>query len=708
MPFFKDQKFDFCKNPLSLILGKNLDSSNQNPNAVGKSMFFSQFLELIISQPLIGTKRDIIRKGSRSLTLRKGAHQYKIVQSFSPKEKLTIFRDGKDLEYRELTAAREALRKLIPYNSEELQSLVYLDSRVPHPLARGDTAARKRFFTEFFRLHASNSLRKIIKSELDELTSKEGSLREVKLQLKEAKEAVGERTAESLSKKLAKLKGEEDKLKDQAAVQQKFRRIVENYAEFKPLLKQLKKHKVDGPEDVEAAEEAYQQEIDKLREMKRQWQSYNDAKGRKAEYADLLEKVHSRFPEVEDFSTLHKSLRKQRKSTKELIVEAENKLEKCRLRIRKISSDLTEKEETLEGLSKKIAKCKDAPTVCPTCGGPYKDKHAASSLKTWVREKAETIEIIQQLRQDHEVWSLKFAKRSAKLTSLAAKETELDDSLDLLSKLLESKDAKSVAKPSLSLDQIADLIEERRSDLKLLSKATEAFEAKAAWGKLTEEQLALAAEDYTEKLIKHSESIGQLRSELDEVTSKLETVRSLKSRRAELKAALEEKPVLEILLEATSKKSGYESVKIRTICARLEQQVNKFARLVFPEDFKFTFDLETQFNILVHRKYGKREVSSDVRKLSGAEALLFNLILLISLLTFLPKSLRSNLLILDEPTATFGPEMIDSFVKFLPTLNSVIPNIVVITPMPNSPYPGAKVWTVVKKNGWSKFVEGHA
>ena len=47
LPFFKDQKFDLSNSGVSLILGKNLDSSNQNPNGAGKSLFFSQLPGLL-------------------------------------------------------------------------------------------------------------------------------------------------------------------------------------------------------------------------------------------------------------------------------------------------------------------------------------------------------------------------------------------------------------------------------------------------------------------------------------------------------------------------------------------------------------------------------------------------------------------------------------------------------------------------------------
>jgi len=201
------------------------------------------------------------------------------------------------------------------------------------------------------------------------------------------------------------------------------------------------------------------------------------------------------------------------------------------------------------------------------------------------------------------------------------------------------------------------------------------------------------------------EKAGELKAHISELDSKEKGLAKLKESLSKLKEQLDEREVLEILHEALGR-HGAEALMIKAVCQRLEQQVNKYARLLFPEDVTFHFDLETQFDIVVKRKYGKKTIASDVRKLSGAESLLFSLILLIALLAFTPPKNRCNILVLDEPTANFGQEMVDAFVKFLPILNSLIPHIIVITPKPNSPYPGSKIFTVVKKKGQSQIVEG--
>jgi len=110
-----------------------------------------------------------------------------------------------------------------------------------------------------------------------------------------------------------------------------------------------------------------------------------------------------------------------------------------------------------------------------------------------------------------------------------------------------------------------------------------------------------------------------------------------------------------------------------------------------------------QIKILVHRPEGV----SDVRKLSGAESILFTLILVMSQLMFVPKSRRLSLLVLDEPTASFSEGTIELFRKLLPHLTQIIPSVLIVTPKAQIRFDGANEVTVVKDHGGSKIVTGH-
>lgn len=134
--------------------------------------------------------------------------------------------------------------------------------------------------------------------------------------------------------------------------------------------------------------------------------------------------------------------------------------------------------------------------------------------------------------------------------------------------------------------------------------------------------------------------------------------------------------------------------------------VNKYAAIVFNEDYRFELVWDTQIHLICKRRAGENLLVSDVRKLSGAESKLFTIILVLSLLSFVPKEKRSNVMILDEPTANFSSETTRCFQDLLKLLSQLIESIVIITPRSEDIYEGSHCFTVLRE-GTSKIVPGH-
>jgi DNA repair exonuclease SbcCD ATPase subunit len=197
--------------------------------------------------------------------------------------------------------------------------------------------------------------------------------------------------------------------------------------------------------------------------------------------------------------------------------------------------------------------------------------------------------------------------------------------------------------------------------------------------------------------------------EMSSVRTKLEVQKSvsiratgLRARLKELKAELENEEALKLLLDGYSDKA-VKSMVIEAISSHLMNTVNQFSSLVF-SGYKFEFVWGSQVQLLVHRpKLG----TTDVRKLSGAESKLFTLILVLALMRFVPKRKRLNMLILDEPSASFSTETTELFHKLLPQINQLIPSILVVTPRAEERYPGAHEYTVVRDKGGSSIMIGH-
>ena len=711
MPFFKSETFQLNQKGISLILGLNLDSSNNNTNGAGKSLFFSQLPEIIQGDPIIGNKRDLIRKGSTTVRFKRGKHHYEVTRSFKPSEKVTIVRDGADLEYRELSAAKAALAELLPYNNAEILSLLYLDSRVPHPLIRGSSAERKAFFTRFFRMNSAPTMRKLVKAELDGLATKAGEYKAHSERLAALKTKLAGVDVEALTSKMEKVKAKIDSTEKSAKRYAKVERVKEDYQDIKDDYKALKAQGVKSYAEAKEKSSENEESLTKITAQLAEWTRYEEyletkgsSKGKRSALVKEIEALGFTAKPSETDITLHNT-RIEEFDTK--IEDYNESIKTLKGKLADVSeSEVHNKTSKLNRLKASKKSLEEGADTCPTCGADYDNKHAKKELKA-LESQIETLkDEIGEANTKREGYQ---EKKTSLDKSLAKAETEYDllrSVRKLRKELAALADIEEVVEPKRS----KETLKEKRSSIKelqeVLVSARAVFEAVDAYRELSEEDLDLLKEaSPTDSLMELHEKHSALKVQIDECTSLESEREELRTKLKVLKVALAEKEELDVLNEALSKK-GVEPLMIRLVCQKLEHQVNRYARLLFPEDFRFSFELETQFNILVTRKYGKGEVTSDVRKLSGAESLLFSLILLIALLSFVPPKNRTNLLILDEPTSTFSPEMIEAFVKFLPTLNSVIPHIVVITPLPNSSYPGAKHYTVVKKGGKSRIVEG--
>lgn len=709
MPFFKDQTFDLRRKGVSLILGKNLDSSNDNPNGAGKSMFFSELAELITRRPMIGERGDTVRQGSRELTFTKKGHQYKVVRSFSPREKLSVFKDGVDLEYRELTAAEDAISKLIPYTPSEVLSLLYIDARVPHPLVRGNATSRREFFLRFFKMNAAPTMRAVVKAELDQISVSTGSITELRRQIVELKAKINGRDVETLEARVARTQSKVDALTVKAREYAQVARVYREYKDQRARIRELSVKGISSRNELKSRLREIQSELQKHLAVVSDWQSYNEILDKNKEdklvLRDLFVRLPPKFsadPEAGLAVLLERNERLSTdvSNTKRRLATIASKLPDCG---KTAKADIVDKVQRLEDSKQKLMEAQDK---CPTCGGKWDNSHAREELKGINDRINRFADRIVEMTAEYSTLKEEQSELSMLLPTEETKLANNEENITLLKKLRRIQSAQTREPPTASLEGAKASIKTLEDEQESLDGAVDALRAEADWSALNDEQRALSkGEDPTDVLLDASQRVGLLRGELEEVVELTDMYRTSVRKRKELATVIEERPVLELLHKALSK-GGIDALMIKAICDRLSQLVNRYSKTIFPEDYQFSFELESQFSFLVTRKYGKKVVTSDVRKLSGAESLLFNLVLYAALMSFVPEGSRLNTLILDEPTAAMGPEMIESFVRFLPVLNSVVPHIVVITPMPYADYPNAKIWTVVKKNGISEFFEG--
>jgi DNA repair exonuclease SbcCD ATPase subunit len=711
-PFFKKQTFVLDSGHINLVLGQNFNGGgSSNPNGAGKSLFFSQIIEFITDEPIIGVKKDKIRRGTRILEFSKAGKRYKVTRSFTEgKEKITIEREGKDLGIRELKAAKDMIDNVIGLSKEELYTFVYLDSQVGHPLIHGDTAVRKNFFVSFFKqFGVLNNFRKLVAAQVDMC---KGDL----IRIEEAQGRMNSLKAKLPATPIKKLKAAVEELQEESSslattVPELVRAnsIREKYFSIRDKLRSLcMEIQVTDIDEVQAKRK-------ELRSLGRELSQEQDALDR---YNSWLESNAQIAARLEELSSKVGDIDAELLRTKLSELEAKYSTEKSKAR--SLSSRLSEAEDKMEILQSSRKKTKHRiehlssdEGKCPTCGADYVNKSAATELalaNSRLKQIAKDIESTQQelneLSSELETQTVVVSKTEAKLGKLTAKLNLVDEYNQL-----KSSRSNSPPKPNRTQEQITYGLSKVDTVLDQLSSMIPMFELKNEW---------FAVSSYTRAQLKTLD-LAEINSKMTEVSSKLASARvnyemasSLRSeiaaisdRLSELNSKVEDLDALKTLEGAFSKK-GIEMILIKSLCSSLEQQVNKYSKLIFPEDYTFTFELDTNFSILVTRIHNSKAETSDVRKLSGAERKLFSLVLLISLLTFIPKSKRTNLLVLDEPTAAMGEDNKASLIRFLPVLQSIIPNIIVITPLDKQDYAviNPKVWTVQKRGLQSRIVEG--
>ena len=205
-----------------------------------------------------------------------------------------------------------------------------------------------------------------------------------------------------------------------------------------------------------------------------------------------------------------------------------------------------------------------------------------------------------------------------------------------------------------------------------------------------------------DRLLELKKSVEDRQRSLDRRKHCLSMISQIKRDSSKEAKVLEDIPALELLVKAYSTK-GLRLNAIGAITQQLTRSLNENAHMLFSEPFHFDVNLtDSRFDIIADRS----PEASDVRKLSKSEQRRFAMLFSYCLNELVPPSRRSNIIVLDEM------EDVSSDVNrklyrevFLPHLNSMIPNVFVVSPLRDmQDVPGARTLFVVK-DGDSSHVE---
>lgn len=704
---------------ISAIYGLNRAAgrASKNSNGSGKSRLMSAIPELLYEDPVIGERSDRQKLGTRALAFTNWRGRKVVVQRAAKgrSQKLEVVVDGKDLKARTPTLAKQALQKLWPLTAADYHTYVHIDSLRPHPLVRGTSIERKKFFTEFFGLNRMDVERKLYAAELSELNRVRSAFNELRTHWDEAKkDLLDPEAASELQAAKERLERKLSVLQQQFTEGQAVLRTVEFANNSKAQIKTLMEISggtldegtfenlvTDNAKDLEEALES----LDHARAFdgyRRETAAYERAASAIPERVQkLLNKYGDEtLPKAKARAKVVRAL----ESELELITDwlAEHKPVKGPGPApEKSDRDRAELLDLAERYRHQIEHARTFKSGhCETCGQAVKvkDVRALNSKLAQIESELKSIadyvswESRTQLATERNRDVKKYRAREAEIKIELARGQVWATAYDVLKDMPTKPEPFKGRKLQLSVcERMIDEIKERQALLQFMGPHVPTV---IAFLELTEADLQMARDAAT-----LSTRMTSIQNKLSRVSAKLEVHEQMRERAAKMRRRLktmrerlEDEEPLRLLVKGYQDKN-LKRMAVEAIGQRLMQLVNKYAKGVLPEDFRFEFRWNTEITIMVHRKGGE---TSDVRKLSGAESSLFSIVLVMALLAFVPSKKRCSLLVLDEPTAHAHPETSQALYDVLPALNRLIPSIVIITPKSDEVFPGAQPFTVIK------------
>lgn len=716
-PFENSSIFTIPKG-VSVIYGlnKSCGKNSKNSNWCGKSLFFSSIAEVLYDEPVVGSRQDKIKKGTQCVIVENHGKSLKIVQKDN---KLFLYVDKKPQDILTKTKAQEIIKEFWPLTKEEYETFVHIDSRIPHPLVMGSTAERKKFFSSFFGLDKVDAERKLYMTELRKLSNVKEAYRELKNTYNILKkDFVSPKVIKEMNIEKEKLSSEFSLLRKETVEAQEKQRLldfIESICDNKKLLED--KYHIDTMDALITKIEYYHNILKKLKDDELKVSIVST-------YKKHLEDYNNKVVSLPDFCkkvSIEKAKEGYSRYTK-LVSEYDilkNKLNSCNKELASLHvvkpayrpveelKTLLEKKELLYHQLTHAKKFKTG--ICPTCGQSVEIKDPKSIEKS-LKEVLENIDIYNEWRSFSEKKTLSnnlkekintYSEQLEEYSNRIDKYKKYADAYKLLRTLPEKPQP-----PDFDISIDAKAVLEKKNKVQ---KALAFLDVMKPYMNKIEAYNNLKDKTYPDvdmdKVNKLSDRIAVLKTKIAMCEQNLTKIRGIKERLLELREKLKYEKPLEYLVDIYSDKQLKKRI-IQIIGTRLMSLVNKYAAVVFNEDYHFELVWDTQIHILCTRKAGKNTLVSDVRKLSGAESKLFTIILVLSLLSFVPSERRSNVLILDEPTANFSSETTKCFQDLLALLSQIIESIIIITPRSEDIYPGAKCFTVLR-NGVSQIVEGH-
>lgn len=753
--YYKHAKLDLSYTGITNIRGRNLDAKIANrSNGAGKSLLVSPLADLCVNaSPVIvkgHNKKALYSQGSR---VRVSFDERSIIrETKGASVKYQLEEGGRELNPRTPDLALSMIREWLPFTEEQFFSLIYIDSRRPAPLHFGTAISRLNFITSLWHLDSFDRLHKVFNRKIAELKADNSVIESLREELSrfdaalegvdydnlvevyranKSKSAKLQEEIDRLYVKLNKATEQAHRIKLRESVNERLAKhdwsldtIAEKRHELRRLIAHA--HKVDNQR------EQYLNWKRKIKSVRAQLDTTISNKQLQSNIKTLKQKIDELNTQNARASERRQAFKAQRSARKTYVVGVIalcNLIDEYGLTKLQLTDEDTGSEHRLKHLQSKVSKLlgecefrveineKTADTLekadgsCPVCGTVLTKKQIQAlfdKAKSVCRETALLIkgyyQVLKMLQTLNYVDKPKEANFDIVDTSkLDAEYDALLEQVHVRKKFLELKAEKpeSVEGEEYDLQALqkqltdAEYILEHKNDLDVEEVDIDREEVQARLTKLQEQQAELINKQ------------PQQYARINEYKTNYRHRKPVLAKIADLESKLGDLPAYRLLVDAYSQK-GVKRIVVNRICEAIERNMNRYSGLLFPEPIRFKFELTaTKFDILATRTSRgkrKREVTSDVKLLSGSEGRSFDLLSAISMLPLIGSQRRCNILILDEALANVDQATKDLiYTDFLPALNQVVPHVVNID-ISDDNIPGARELYAVKRNGISRLL----
>lgn len=773
--YYDHAEIDLGYEGVTYLSGRNLSSTLKGRNnGSGKSLLISPVANLLKSvlpsheKNARALKHSMFRTGTEvSLQLGVGERVYHINKAM-PKSsiKWDILEDGTPMNHPTATKAEDFVASLCPLNEQEFFSTVYLDSRRPNTMHVGTASERFNYFSDLFRLHDYDNIKKYFSTRIKEL--EEARIKRDVLTEQMAKYSYTE-TFEYRSKKkeLADVKEQLTALDSECAA------IAEKISSLGMYVLNQKAYESANVNIDEIKSEVVA--LEKLIKAATQWENYDSQKRKVDERISVLKKKLLKIEGItkSDFKVSAKDLKKLISTNQKLASTLTSSIESLDETCEQLKEDLDEVVTALTKVSritKKLGKLKktkspdyyqskieanqehqtaiedflggNSTSTCSVCGAAFTKKDAKTKLAA-LAKKAEVLVAqleqaedyynvesqladyppIKKLKSDKEKLSNKLAEAKKKLKQAKAKLSGLPD-LEAATELYELYSSTSTAikevqtvekpkgkRPTKSLDKLNANLKVLNKQLNTILTLKPMVKHIVKGLKIWESSSAKSPKHLLDTLKKEEEKLAKKKSSLhtkvEDLSLELREYKrdkaewdSLVKQRNKISKGLDDLDIFDALVEAYGAK-GLKVLASKRIATIIQNNMNKYSSLLFPERFEFKIDVDINvFDIIVERHSKGEKKVSDVRHLSGSESRSFCLLWLISILPLIPAERRYNLVILDEFESNMDHVTREMVCKdFIPILNTIVPHIIFISPYADIPIDAKNVRYLVVEKG---------